>query len=236
VFARIRTELRLHAPFTAFGALTGIAIMLLLNRVAATRSVSGALFWSLHPLHVLLSAWATTAMVRLQGNSRWKRAILIGYVGSVGVATLSDSLIPYLGEWLLDLPDRGLHLGFIERWWLINPLAAAGIILGYTWPRTRLPHAGHVLLSTWASLFHMTLAMDGPPSLGLAFLVGAFLFVAVWVPCCTSDIVFPLLFVQQQPTDARGSSGMRRTTSRDNSRPVDGSTAARAGARHWRTS
>ena len=27
-------------------------------------------------------------------------------------------------------------------------------------------------------------------------LVGVFLFLAVWLPCCTSDIVFPLLFTR----------------------------------------
>jgi hypothetical protein len=122
---------------------------------------------------------------------------VIGYVGSIGIATLSDSIIPYLGEWMLDLPNRQVHLGFIERWWLVHPLAVAGIILGYAWPHTTLPHAGHVLLSTWASLFHMSAAMGGPPGLGMALVVGAFLFVAVWVPCCTSDIVFPLLFVER---------------------------------------
>lgn len=26
--------------------------------------------------------------------------------------------------------------------------------------------------------------------------IAAFLFVAVWMPCCTSDIVFPLLFTR----------------------------------------
>lgn len=209
MFGRIRTELRLHAPFTAFGALTGIAIMLVLARVRAPRSFSDALFWTLHPLHVLLSALATTAMYRIQGRSSWGRALVIGYVGSVGVATLSDSLIPYLGEWLLDLPDRAIHLGFIERWWLVNPLAVAGIVLGYVLPRTKLPHAGHVLLSTWASLFHMSLAMGGPPELGMVFVVGAFLFVAVWVPCCTSDIVFPLLFVKRIHEDAAAVPGAR---------------------------
>jgi hypothetical protein len=28
-------------------------------------------------------------------------------------------------------------------------------------------------------------------------LIAAFLFLAVWVPCCTSDIVFPLLWIKK---------------------------------------
>jgi hypothetical protein len=193
----IAVELRRHAPFTVFGAVTGVAIMIVLSLANVPRSWSSGLFWGLHPLHVLLSALTTTAMYRLRGQGSLQRAIVIGYVGSIGIATLSDSLIPYLGEWMLGLPNREVHLGFIEKWWLVNPLAVVGIILGYTRPHTTLPHAGHVLLSTWASLFHMSLAMCGPPGLGMALVVGAFLFVAVWVPCCTSDIVFPLLFVER---------------------------------------
>jgi hypothetical protein len=193
----IVAELRRHAPFTVFGAVTGVAIMVVLSLANAPRSFSYSLFWGLHPLHVLLSAFATTAMYRLKGQGSLPRAVVIGCVGSIGVATLSDSIIPYVGEWMLDLPNREIHLGFIERWWLVHPLAAAGIVLGFLRPHTTFPHAGHVLLSTWASLFHISLAMDGPPSLAIVLVVGAFLFVAVWAPCCTSDIVFPLLFVER---------------------------------------
>jgi hypothetical protein len=98
---------------------------------------------------------------------------------------------------LLDLPHRGIHLGFIEKWWLVNPLAVAGIALGYFWPRTKYPHAGHVLLSTWASLFHMTMAMGGDFGVLQYAATALFLFLAVWIPCCTSDIVFPLLFAKK---------------------------------------
>lgn len=159
----------------------------------APRALSEGLFWTLHPLHVLLSALVTTAMYVLhRGRGLWK-TILIGYVGSVGIATASDSVIPFIGEWLLDLPHRGIHFGFIEKWWLVNPMAAAGIGLGYWWPGTRVSHAAHVLLSTWASLFHMTMAMGGGLNLWAMIALPVFLFLAVWVPCCTSDIVFPML-------------------------------------------
>ena len=161
------------------------------------RSISAVLFWSLHPLHVLLSALVTTAMFTLHSRRTLLGTVLVGGLGSLGIATLSDCLIPYAGESLLGLPHRAVHLGFIEKWWLVNPMAAAGILLGYLWPRTRVAHAGHVLLSTWASLFHMTMAMGGEFNIfGYAALT-LFLFLAVWIPCCTSDIVFPLLFVKK---------------------------------------
>lgn len=193
----IGRELKAHAPFTFFGTLTGIAILVGFIAADAPRWVASGLFWSLHPMHVLLSALVTTAMFTRHSRRTWFATLLIGYVGSVGIATLSDCLIPYVGELLLDLPNRNLHLGFIEKWWLINPLAAAGIGLGYFWPRTKITHAGHVLLSTWASLFHITMALGDQFSMLEYAATSLFLFLAVWVPCCTSDIVFPLLFAKK---------------------------------------
>ena len=76
----------------------------------------------------------------------------------------------------------------------MNPLALGGIAIGYAWPHTKFPHAGHVLLSTWASLFHVTMALGTELRLIEGVLIALFLFLSVWLPCCTSDIVFPLIF------------------------------------------
>ena len=194
MFSRTIRELRHHAPFTALGTLSGIVIMVAFFVFNVPRSLSDALFWAMHPGHVLLSALVTSALYRRNSRAGLFATFIIGYVGSVGIATLSDSLIPFVGEWLLDLPHKGVHIGFIEKWWLVNPLVLLGIIIGFYWPKTHVPHAGHVFLSTWASLFHMTMALGdsvGPLQL---VVIPLFLFLAVWLPCCTSDIVFPLLF------------------------------------------
>ncbi|GAH57769.1 unnamed protein product, partial [marine sediment metagenome] len=65
--------------------------------------------------------------------------ILIGYIGSIGIATLSDSIIPFLGETLLKMPYREIHIGFIEKWWLVNPSALIGILIAYIRPATKFP-------------------------------------------------------------------------------------------------
>ncbi len=199
----IGLELKAHAPFTLLGVLTGVSILLVGLAADVPRSLSTTLFWGLHPLHVLLSALVTAGIYRLHSRGRLSATILIGYVGSVGIATLSDCVIPYLGEALLNLPNRGMHFGFIEKWWLVNPLAAVGIAIACRWPRTRIPHAGHVLLSTWASLFHMTMALGTEISVVTLAIIPVFLFFAVWIPCCTSDIVFPLLFSQDAGKEIR---------------------------------
>lgn len=192
---QIANELKRHAPFTFFGAITGIILMAIIVLANVPPQTSRTLFYILHPFHVVLSALVTTAMYKQHSKGKVWAVILIGYVGSIGIATLSDAIIPYLGGVLLNL-EMEFHLGFIEKWWLINPMALIGIAIGYWKPTTRFPHAGHVLLSTWASLFYFTAfgTANWIPLLPFIFL---FLFLAVWVPCCVSDIVFPLLFAKE---------------------------------------
>lgn len=205
MFRKIITELKHHAPFTIFGAATGIVIMLLIisaGVLSRVSRISPAIFYILHPVHVLLSAVVTTALYKLhKPRCKFRAVVLIGWVGSVGIATLSDSIIPYLGEMLLNLPNRGVHLGFVEEPYLTNLPALLGIMIGFLRPATKFPHAGHVLISTWASLFHIIMALG--PTVNWVILLGMFLFLflAVWIPCCASDIVFPLLFVAEETTD-----------------------------------
>ena len=195
---RIASELLHHIPFTTLGAVSGIIIMVIIvlaNVLPQVCQVSYPIFYILHPAHVVLSALVTTAMYKKYGSGGIWTAILIGYIGSIGIATLSDSVIPYLGEVLLDLPNKGIHIGFIEEWWIVNPAALIGIAIGLWKPTTKFSHAGHVLISTWASLFHIIMAL-GETANWITFLaIFFFLFLAVWLPCCMSDIVFPLLFV-----------------------------------------
>ena len=201
----IAAELKIHAPFTAFGTVTGIVIMAAFIQFQISREISSGLFWTLHPLHVLVSALVTTAMYRLHSNGPILRTFVIGYIGSVGIATVSDSLIPFAGEWLLEMPHREIHLGFIEKWWLVNPLAFTGIAMGYLYPTTKFSHAAHVFLSTWASLFHIMMAMSASIDVVTAILVAFFLFLAVWIPCCTSDIIFPLLWIKKNSKEPMSS-------------------------------
>jgi hypothetical protein len=191
-------ELKNHAPFTVCGAITGIIIMIFFHNLPSKASYS--IFYVLHPVHVVLSALVTASMYELhiKGKTKLWILLLIGYVGSVGIATISDSVIPYLGEILLRLPNRGIHLGFIEKWWLVNPLAIIGVAIAYFRPTTKFPHSGHVLLSTWASLFHILMALSQGINWISYIVIFIFLFLAVWLPCCMSDIIFPLLFVKEK--------------------------------------
>jgi hypothetical protein len=206
MFSQISKELKIHAPFTIFGAITGVIIIALFQKLPSGLSYN--IFYVLHPIHVVLSALVTASMYRLhtcerisgkciRGKCNLWFLLIIGYIGSVGIATISDSIIPYLGEVMLKMPDRGIHLGFIEKWWLVNPLAIIGVLIACFRPTTKFPHMGHVLLSTWASLFHIIMSIGGKSLNWFVYAaIFLFLFLAVWIPCCVSDIVFPLLFVK----------------------------------------
>jgi hypothetical protein len=205
---RILSELKEHAPFTAIGAVTGIALMVIIVFTHVPARISEAVFYTLHPLHVVLSALVTTALYRRYSRGRLWAAILIGYLGSVGIATLSDAVIPFLGGSTLNI-GIGFHAPFLEteafpylgvsKWVVINAAAAVGIAIGYWKQTTKFPHTGHVLLSTWASLFYFT-AFGTAAWLPLLPIIFVFLFLAVWLPCCLSDIVFPLLFIRRVAT------------------------------------
>lgn len=197
----ILVELRRHVPFTTAGAISGLFIMAVLvmgGYLDNVVSVASTVFYILHPAHVLLSALVTTGVYKFH-NSRGSIFItfIVGYVGSVGIATVSDCLIPYLSEAILALPNRELHIGFIEKPFLTNLAALIGVLIAYIRPATKFPHAGHVLISTWASLFHVLMALGYELNMIIMVSISLFLFIAVWVPCCISDIVFPMLFISE---------------------------------------
>jgi hypothetical protein len=205
---RILSELKEHVPFTAIGAVTGIVIMVIIILAKIPANISEAAFYTLHPLHVILSALVTTALYRRYSRGKLWAAVIIGYLGSVGIATLSDAVIPFLGGSTLNI-GIGFHAPFLEteafpylgvsKWVVINSAAAIGIAIGYWKQTTKFPHTGHVLLSTWASLFYFT-AFGTAAWLPLLPIIFVFLFLAVWLPCCLSDIVFPLLFIRRVAT------------------------------------
>jgi len=205
ILKTIVAEMKKHAPFTALGAITGISIMAIVVLLDAPREISNAIFYTLHPIHVVFSAMVTTAMFKLHGKNMVWVAIMIGYTGSIGIATISDVIIPYLGATLLNI-QMELHLPVIEtskipfigiaKWQVVNASAALGILIGYLMPRTKIPHFGHVLLSTWASLFSFT-AFGIANWIPILHLVFIYLFFAVWIPCCVSDIAYPLIFAKR---------------------------------------
>ena len=198
---KIIKESKIHAPFTLFGALSGIFIMLLFKNISYKTAHN--LFYVFHPLHICLSAIVTASLYKKYAKKNntnivlFIKVLFVGYLGSISIGTLSDSLIPFWSETLLNAHPKHIHIGFIDKWWIINPLVIISIIFAYFKPTTKLPHTGHVLISTWASLFHMLMSFNNYNVLTYIGLF-IFLFIAVWLPCCFSDILFPLIFINKK--------------------------------------
>lgn len=203
----ILKELRHHGPFTLLGAAVGMACLFALQRISPesiTTDRAEALFEFSHPLHVVLSAMVTAALYKnYRGRPKHSKTgmvavVLVGYFGSIGIATLSDCLIPYWGELLLGMEHAHPHIGIVEMPVIINLAALLGIGAAFFSSRTHFPHGGHVLLSTASSLFHILRAQASAFTITESIMISFFLFIAVWIPCCMSDIIFPLLFIRKQ--------------------------------------
>ena len=195
----ILKQLKSHAPFTLIGAMLGVVFAILFKDLK--HDTAHHLFEIFHPLHVFLSALATSSMYKKFASTKkisysyFTSLFVIGFLGSIGIATLSDSVIPFLGEHLLGLKQIHLHVGFLEAWYIVFPAAFFGVLVAYLKPHFKSSHTAHIFFSTWASLFHMMMALEGSFSLWVSLGIFVFLFLAVWLPCCLSDIVFPLLFL-----------------------------------------
>jgi len=208
-------ELREHVPFSvsavAIGLIVAGAICILgfgsegqapakalHDHAGGDRLANPAeLFFHLfHPAHMLFSAAATAAMFHRYENKPVK-AVVTGLIGAIGVCGVSDIAAPHVSLLILGVKTPW-HICVWEHPTLVLPFAAVGVLVGIAAARsvvrsTIISHSLHVFASTMASIFYMV----GPLGI-IAWIneigkVFGFVVLAVVVPCCVSDIVFPML-------------------------------------------
>ena len=202
----LRQELLSHLPFSIFSTIGGMAVVAMLTFLGEPlykENLPGAfreLFHIFHPVHMLFSATATTAMF-WQYERRWLKATVVGFLGAILVCGASDILIPYASGLILGAKMQP-HICIIEHPGLVLPFALVGVAAGFLSSghivrATVFSHSAHVLVSSAASLLYLV-------SFGLehwidrAGWVLIFMVLAVVIPCCFSDIVFPLLAVTRK--------------------------------------
>lgn len=192
----IGVELSQHFPFTIFGVSAGIMLLGILTFLKGEISKpSLQLFHVFHPLHILFSSLATTAMF-WRHERKILKAFIVGFIGSVGICGISDIFIPFVSGTILGVKMR-LHVCVIEHPQIVLPFAFMGIITGFIVQTkvqlTIFSHSIHVLISSIASILYLVAfgLVDWMEKIGgvLVFTV-----LAVIIPCCLSDIIFPLMF------------------------------------------
>ncbi len=214
-------ELRDHLPFSVTAVAIGLIVagaicimgfagqepgltpseadILAHPREPAGNGESGAalLFFHLfHPAHMFFSAAATAAMF-CRYERKIIKAIVIGLIGAIGVCGISDIVIPHAS--LLILGQKpAWHICVVEHPDLVLPFAAIGVMVavaasGGVIRSTIISHSLHVFASTMASIFYMVGPLGMVAWIGVLGKVFLFVVLAVMVPCCLSDIVFPLL-------------------------------------------
>ncbi len=199
-------ELREHFPYTILAAAIGVGFLGLItfvatltNRQAVLPEASQGLFHLTHFTHLFFSAIATTSMF-WRHERRWLKAFQVGLWGTVLPCGTSDVLFPFVGGRFLGVPME-LHICILEHPLFVLPFLLGGIGVGFLLPpiqrSTIFSHTAHVILSSTASMLYLVSfgVADWLRFIALVFLL---LVAAVMVPCCTSDIVFPLLFTRHE--------------------------------------
>ena len=201
----ILIELREHLPYSIFSVASGMIILGLLtfgSEIFGAKNISvpsRGLFHIFHPVHLLFSATATTAMFWRHEKKIFK-AIIIGFIGAVGICGISDIFIPYIAGFLLGVKMH-LHICIIEHPGLILPFVIAGIFTGLIVPNatqksTIFSHTAHILISSIASILYL-ISFGLVDWIHVAGMVFIYMVLAVIIPCCASDIVFPLLLTKK---------------------------------------
>jgi len=190
---RFLHELKHHYPFTLIATISAVLISLLILYILKIQ-IKEDLFHSLHLIHLLASSMVSAGIFY-----RYKRnifyALIVGIISSILIGSISDIIFPWLGASILNLGTI-FHLPLLEIPLIVISISILGSLLGIWIGKTKVPHLIHVLLSVFASLFYL---LTFTPEFNLLIFLPALLivFIAVIIPCCISDILFPFFFLKK---------------------------------------
>ena len=185
-------EIKEHIPFTFLATLSAIILTAILFFVIKIQNLEST-FEVIHPIHLFVSAIVTSGIYYKYKNNFFE-ALGIGIIGSILIGSFSDIILPYLGGNLLSL-NTNFHLPLLEIPFIIVATAIIGSIVGIKTGITHLPHFLHVFLSVFASIFYL-IAFSQTLTLTYLAISTIIIFIAVLIPCCISDIIFPLIFIK----------------------------------------
>jgi len=200
----IAIEFTHHFPYTIAGSLIAMAGVWWFGTQHLTSGTtetlleqSRASFHLFHPMHICLSAIATTSLF-WRHERHVIRAITVGALGTIIPCGLSDYFFPYVGGLLLG-QSMELHVCIVDHPQMFFPFLGLGILAGF-WAEERLTgshffsHGAHVFVSSAASMLYLVSFgfTSWMQDVRLVFPTFLIIVLAVWVPCCISDIVVPV--------------------------------------------
>lgn len=188
----IKEELLHHTPFTLLAAAIATLLVIIISNVT-TITYTENTFEFFHYLHIFVSGIATSAIYYKYKKSIPK-AIIIGILGTIIIGTFSDVILPYLGASIFSFSPE-LHIPLFQTPLIILAIAFIGAAVGIVYKKSEFPHSLHVLLSVFASLFYL-MAYTTTPNIITLILSIIVVTIAVIIPCCLSDIIFPLIFTK----------------------------------------
>lgn len=188
----IKEEILHHTPFTLLAAAIATLLVIIISNLT-TLAYTEQTFEIFHYLHIFVSGIATTA-IYYKYNKSIPKAIIIGILGTIIIGTLSDIFLPYLGASIFNFSPQ-LHIPLLQTPLLIIGIALAGSAVGIVYKKSEFPHSLHVLLSVFASLFYLLTFTATSSILALTIAI-IIVTIAVVIPCCLSDIIFPLIFTK----------------------------------------
>ena len=198
--SRIVKELIHHLPYSAVGVAAALGLLLAGQKMGWKadyfEAVAG-LHW-MHGIHVFLGAVVASAIF-WKYDRRVTPLLWIGILFPTLTCTLSDMLVPYPGSKVFGGVSV-FHVAFFHEPLTVWVPAVLGAVIGATSVQfvvrlTEIMHLGHVLISALASLLYLVAFSFSfwEAHAWISFGITVF---AVWMPCCLSDIVLPLVFTK----------------------------------------
>lgn len=199
----LAVEFAHHLPYTLISSLIAMGAVWYFGVTQLPKLTEAGLVpwtWSfhiLHPMHLALSAIATTS-VFWHHERRLLKALVVGFFGTVIPCGLSDYIFPFVGGHSLGQPVE-LHICLLEEPKLILPFVVLGVLAGLLFEErlsgsSVFSHGAHVFVSSLASLLYLVSFgfTAWLTDIHLVFPVFLIVVIAVWIPCCLSDIVVPV--------------------------------------------
>ena len=192
--SKIIKELKEHIPFTFVASVIAIFLVIIIQFVFS-RKIPEESFEIFHPIHIIASAIVTSGIF-YKYSKKISISILIGIFGAIIIGTISDVVFPFFGGILLGFNTK-LYIPIFEEPLKIILFFLIGALIGAFSRITKIPHFIHVFASVFASLFYL---ISFSQTLNIIHLLISILvvFFAVLIPCCISDIIFPLLFLRNK--------------------------------------